>query len=244
MATNATIQTGNLLRVPMPTPFVASYATLSSKNPLKGNYQDLMSRFELEINVHQNDPSPRELRDLIAAAGSQGHPIVALGLIYYGVMKVYFVCPTRHERSLLGAPITTFDDCTYAFDGDLYNNQGISVEINNSYYDLADQTSVLVPKVTTNITITQIAADPNLTIFDPLTAADAETEPMKCRLIIPTPFKYVPIFLAKEVTPRFYFIFSASHRVRSTKPMVSTLLDETSNSSKEGMRLYISISLN
>ena len=86
MATNATIQTGNLL--PMPTPFVASYATLSSKNPLKGNYQDLMSGFELDINVHQNNPSPRELRDLmIAAAGSQRHPI-ALGLIYDGVMKV------------------------------------------------------------------------------------------------------------------------------------------------------------
>ena len=88
MATNAPIQMGNL---PMPTPFVASYTTLfsdSSKDPLKGNYQDLMSGFELDINVHQNNPSPRELRDLmIAAAGSQRHPI-ALGLIYDGVMKV------------------------------------------------------------------------------------------------------------------------------------------------------------
>ena len=120
------------------------------------------------------------------------------------------LCPTRHERTL-GAPITPFDDCTYAFDGELYNNQGISVEINNSYYDLADQMSVLVPKVT-NI-ITQIAADPTLTIFDPLTAADTKTEPMKCRLIIPIPFKYVPISLANKVTPRFYFIFSASHCV-------------------------------
>ena len=63
---------------------------------------------------------------------------------------------------------------------------------------------VLVPKVT-NI-ITQIAADPTmLTIFYPFTAADAKTEPMKCCLIIPIPFKYIPIFLANEVTPRFYF---------------------------------------
>ena len=103
----------------------------------------------------------------------------------------------------LCAPITTFDDRTYAFDGDLYNNQGISVEINNSYYDLADATSVFVPTIA-NI-VNQIAADPLLNLFDPLTAADAETEPMKCRLIMPIPFKYVPIFLANKVTPRFYF---------------------------------------
>ena len=85
MANNAALsQQGTNL--PMPTPFVASYATLfsdsSSKDPLQGNYQNLMSGFELDINVHQNNPSPRELRDpTIAAAGSQqGHPI-ALGLI-------------------------------------------------------------------------------------------------------------------------------------------------------------------
>ena len=199
MANNAATQ-GNL---PMPTPFVASYATLfsdTSKDPLQGNYHDLMSGFELDINVHQNNPTPRELRDLIAAAGSQGHPI-ALGLINEGTMKVY-LCPTRYERSL-GAPVTNFDNLTYAFDGDLYNNQGISVEINNSFYDLADPNSILVPTVV-NI-VNQIAADPLLNIFDPLTAADAETEPMKCRLITPIPFKYVPIFLANEVTPRFYF---------------------------------------
>ena len=84
MANNAALsQQDNL---PMPTPLVASYyATLfsdSSKDPLQGNYQNLMSGFELDINVHQNNPSPRELRDpTIAAAGSQqGHPI-ALGLI-------------------------------------------------------------------------------------------------------------------------------------------------------------------
>ena len=95
MANNAALsQQGNL---PMPTPFVASYATLfsdSSKDPLQGNYQNLMSGFKLDINVHQNNPSTRELHDLlmIAAAGSQGHPI-ALGLIYdEGVMKVY-LCP-------------------------------------------------------------------------------------------------------------------------------------------------------
>ena len=75
----------------MPTNFVASYATLFSdslKDPLQGHdYQDLMSGFELNINVHQNNPSPRELRDLIiAAAGSQGHPIGALSLIYEGIM--------------------------------------------------------------------------------------------------------------------------------------------------------------
>ena len=110
--------------------------------------------------------------------------------------------PTRYERSL-GAPITPLDDRTYAFDGDLYNNQGISVEIDNSYYDLADATSGLVPTVA-NI-INQIAADLTLTLFDLLTAADAETERMKCRLITPIPFKYVPIFWANEVTPRFYF---------------------------------------
>ena len=92
--------------------------------------------------------------------------------------------PTRYERSL-GAPITApLDDRTYAFDGDLYNNQGISVEIDNSYYDLAHATSVLVPTIA-NI-INQIAADPTLTLFDPLTAAHAETEPMKCRLITPS----------------------------------------------------------
>ena len=57
MANNAATQ-GNL---PMPTPFVASYATLfsdTSKDPLQGNYRDLMSGLEFDINVHQNNPTP------------------------------------------------------------------------------------------------------------------------------------------------------------------------------------------
>ena len=196
----AQIPPGGLL---MPAPPVAKFATLfsdSSKDPHNGNYATLYPGFDIDINANANNATPAQLRNLIAAAGAQRQP---LALAITNADKVHvFICPTRCELTLGAAP-SILDGRTFAFDGDLFNNQGLNVEIQDHHYNYATQQQMLVPTVPH--IITQLAADPMLELFDPFAAGAANTEAIKTRCITPLPFKYVPLFLATTVTPRYYF---------------------------------------
>ena len=85
------------------------------------------------------------MRDYIAAAGAQKIPF-ALGLFVGGLFRVY-ICPNRYERAL-GVPDTSLDSRTFAFDGDLHHNQGLSGEIDNSTHNLITN-ATNVPEVAT-----------------------------------------------------------------------------------------------
>ena len=187
----------------MPAPPVAKFATLfsdSSKDPHNGNYSTLYPGFNIDINANANNATPAQLRNLIAAAGAQRQPL-ALAIINDDKVHV-FICPTRCELTLGAAP-SVLDGRTFAFDGDLFNNQGLNVEIQDHHYNYATQQQSLVPTVPH--IVTQLAADPLLELFDPFVAGAANTEAIKTRCIVPLPFKYVPLFLATVVTPRYYF---------------------------------------
>jgi len=200
MALNNNAPVGGLA---MPAPPVASFATFfadSTNDPHAGNYTTLYPGFDIDINANVNNATPAQLRNLIAAAGAQRQPL-ALALMNNDKAHI-FICPI-HVELTLGSPPSPLDGRTFAFDGDLFNNQGLNVEMVDDHYNYATQHPMLVPNVAH--ILTQLAADPLLELFDPFLPAAANTEAVKVRRLIPIPFKYVPIFLATAVTPRYYF---------------------------------------
>ena len=94
------------------------------------------------------------------------------------------------DRPLIAPNLSTYGK-TYDFDGDLYRNQGINVEIPNNLFNLVANQH-LVPTVA-HITTT-IAQDDTLDYFGPYTANDTNTKLVRLRKTIPLPFKYTSIF--------------------------------------------------
>ena len=124
MALNNNAPVGGLA---MPAPPVASFATFfadSTNDPHAGNYTTLYPGFDIDINANVNNATPAQLRNLIAAAGAQRQPL-ALALMNNDKAHI-FICPTRVELTL-GSPPSLLDGRTFAFDGDLFNNQGLNV---------------------------------------------------------------------------------------------------------------------
>ena len=193
---------GNPGPLAVPAPSVCSFSDLfadHTKDPLTGNYATLFQPFDIDINNVNNSTTPTVLRDLISSAGAQ-RQLLALAAINNSTAKVY-ICPQRFERSL-GTPPSLIDGRLFAFDGDLYQNQGHTVEITNDCFTLVPN-QVQVPTV--GHILTQLAADPALEFFGPYAAQDANTEVVRVRKIIPILFKYVSLFLAREVSPRYFF---------------------------------------
>lgn len=111
----------------MPAPPTCSFGDLFSdqnKDPLNGNYGPLFNPFSIDINNANNSTSPTVLRDLIASTGAQRH-LLALIVINSNKARVA-ICPQHFERSL-GSPPSDLDGRLFAFDGDLFQNQGHTV---------------------------------------------------------------------------------------------------------------------
>ena len=111
----------------VPAPHVCSFRDLFSqgnRDPLSGSYEPLFSPFNIDINNVNNSTSSLELWDLIAATGAQ-RQLLALAILNNNTIRVY-LCPQRFERSL-GSPPSDLDNRLFAFDGDLFHNQGHTV---------------------------------------------------------------------------------------------------------------------
>ena len=169
------------------------------KDPELGSCHNLLNPFIIDIANPGNNIAVATLRNQIAAKGAALDPL-ALAILSDGKAKVY-LCPQRLDQPL-GQPPHNRYDTFYAFDGDLLDNIAYHAIIPNGSYDLIVNT-VLVADVPT--TLAAIGGDPNLTMMGPHNPGDANTEVVRVRRIVPVPFMYVPIFLANEVTPRFYF---------------------------------------
>ena len=165
------------LPLPVPAQPDCKFATIfadASKDPFSGGYGDLLSHFEIDPNNNNAGTTPANLRDYIAAAGAQRIPF-ALGLFVDGLFRVY-LCPNRFERAL-GVPVTSLDSRTFAFDGDLHHNQGLSVEIDNANYNLITN-ATNVPEVATINTALAAAVPPvpNRFMLGPYQNGDAGIE--------------------------------------------------------------------
>jgi hypothetical protein len=186
----------------MPAPPVASFVQLfndPANDPLLGQYAGLFDSFAIDPAAPQASVPPQGLRDLVAAAGTQRN-LVALLYINEGVSQV-LLCPQRLDRAL-GAPPSNLYGNTYAFESDLFQNQGLNVEIPNEFFNLIPN-QVLAP--TAAFIQTAVAATPALEFLGPFANGDAGTEVVRVRKIIPIPFQYVNIFLASPITPSAFF---------------------------------------
>ena len=173
----------------------------TSKDSFHGNYTNLYADFNLDLATTANNTDPAVIRNYVAAAGTQ-HRLLAFGVFSDGKMHCY-LCPTRMERSL-GAAASTLDGKMYAFDGDLFSNQGMNVTIDDALFNM-QANQIRIPTITT--VQDALAQDPLVNIMGPYTATDAGTEVKKFRNIIPIPNCYVNVFLANEVTPNYFFTY-------------------------------------
>ena len=194
------------LPLPVPAQPDCKFSTIfadASKDPFSGGYGDLLSHFDIDPNNNNANTTPANLRDYIAAAGAQRIPF-ALGLFVNGFFRVY-LCPNRFERAL-GVPVTSLDSRTFAFDGDLHHNQGLSVEIDNASYNLiANATNVPDIAAITTALAAVVPPVPNQYMLGPYQNGDAGTIVARVRKIIAIPNCYVPLFLAREVTASYFF---------------------------------------
>jgi len=191
--------------LPMPAQTTAKFTDLfgdASKDPLQGQYYELFRTFDFDTNNAQNGIAPSVLRDYIAAAGAQNHPLALLGLFANGILHPC-IYPARVDRAL-GAPISTLDGQLFAFDNELHRNRGHTVQIVNNHFNDLIPNAALVSTVP-NL-LTRLAADPTLETLGPHAVRDAHTEVVHSRYIIPIPLRYVNLFLASGITPRCFFL--------------------------------------
>ena len=115
----------------------------TSKDSYSGDYSTLYDSFNVNPNNAANVTTPNIIRDSVAAAGAAYNP---LALVYISDNKVHvLVCPLRIDCPL-GASNLSIYGKTYAFNGDLYRNQGLNVEIPNNLFNLVSN-QYLVPTV-------------------------------------------------------------------------------------------------
>ena len=183
------------LPLPVPAQPDCKFASIfldAAKDPFSGSYGDLLNNFNIDSNNVNASVPPANLQDFIAAAGSQRIPF-ALGLFVDGLFRVY-LCPPSLRSYHWSPPLVS--GFSHSFDGDLHHNQGLSVEINNSCYNLtANAVNVQTPATiaTAQAAVTPL---PNQHMLGPYQNGDAGTEVAQVRKIIAIPNCYVPLFLA------------------------------------------------
>ena len=178
------------LQLAIPAPPISSFVQAfndPSKDPLQGQYTGLFDSFAINPDNAQASVSPQALRDLVAAAGNQRN-IVALTYIHEGIAKVLLVCPQQQLDQALGAPSCILYGKHFAFEGDLFINQGLNLELPNDLFSLVGN-QLLVP--TAQVIQTAVAADANTKMLGPYLAGNAGTEIVRVRKIIPIPLKSI-----------------------------------------------------
>ena len=187
----------------MPATATPSFATHVYNDPTKdadnGNYAQVLAPFVIDPNNVGNSLAPDEIRNRINGRSTAMDPL-ALGILSEGRIRVY-LCPQRLDQPL-GQPNHNRWNRFYAFDGDLLGNTSYSVHVRDTIYGLVPN-NINVPTVAT-ITAA-IGGDPNLQLLGPYADGDAGTEVIRVRRTIVIPFSYVNVFLANEVTPRFFW---------------------------------------
>ena len=189
---------GFVAATPTPT-FATTVFNDANKDPDAGNYANLMAPFLIDMANSNNNLTPAELRARVSGRSNNLDPQALCTLV--GNSARVYLCPKTLEQPL-GAGAHPRWDVTYAFDGDLLDGSCYNVVLNNNVFNLITNI-VDVPTVQT--IVTAIAGDPTLEMMGPYANGDAGTEVTRVRKIIPIPFAYTNIFLANEVTPRFYF---------------------------------------
>lgn len=179
--------------LPVPAPATASFASKygdASQDPTGSNEGALLNPFVVNLVDPTQNVDTRELRNRVAVSGNQ-RKFLGATIVSGGLARLY-VCPTRWEDGLTGTN-PDLNGKYFAFEGELVNNIGHTVEIDQDVFNLLTNQHA-VPTI--NDIITAIAADPNLRMMGPYTPADAHTEAVKTRRVVPVPHFIGGLFLA------------------------------------------------
>ena len=216
----------------IPAPPVASFVQLFNdpvNDPLLGQYAGRFDSFAIDpVNV-QASVSPQGLRDLVVAAGTQRN-LVALLYINEGVSQV-LLCP-QHLDGALGAHPSNLFGNIYAFEGDLFHNQGFNVELPNEFFNLIPN-QVLAP--TAAFIQTDVTATPDLKFLGPFVNGDASTEIVRVRKAIP---KTVP------VCPHMAAINAGPLQLAMPAPPVASFVQQDFNDLSKDPLLFDSFAIN
>ena len=193
--------------LPVPAQTPALFATLfadADRDPTKGNPGTLLGPFHHDLNNAGANTPTGDLRNMLAISGAQ-QLLMAVTIISGGRARAY-ICPFRWEDGLTNNnPALT--NKNFALEGELIGSQGHTVEFDRGVFDLLQQ-QVAVPTVTT--IQAAYAADVNATQLGPYTTADAGTEIVKTRRIVPIPHFLVEPWLAEADGidgPRFWRVY-------------------------------------
>ena len=193
--------------LPVPAQTPALFATLfadANRDPTSGNPGTLLRPFVHDLNNAGANTTTAGIRDALAASGSQ-HLLIAVTIVAGGKARAY-VCPFRWEDGLTNNNPALVNKY-FALEGELIGSQGHTVEIDRGVFDLLNQ-QVAVPTVAT--ILAAYAADATAAQLGPYTAADAGTEIVKTRRIVPIPHVLVGPWLAEADgidAPRFWRVY-------------------------------------
>ena len=121
-------------------------------------------------------------------------------MIVNGVARPNF--PPQSFGQTLDAPTSPLYGHIFAFYGYIHQNQGFNIKIPDALFNLVPN-QILVPTLFT--ILTKLIADTNLEMFGPYKASDQGTNIVRAGTSIPTPFTYINVFLATDVTTVYLF---------------------------------------
>jgi hypothetical protein len=190
--------------LPVPAPAAALFASLygdASNDPTGSREGILLNPFLHHLTDNTLNTDTNEIRNRVAQSGSQ-HQFIALSVVHGGRARLY-IAPHRWEDGLT-ANNPSLNNRFFAFEGELINNTGYTVELDLGIFNLLNNQQA-VPTV--NAITTAIAADPTLQMMGPYTAQDAHTEAVKTRKVIAIPHFIGGLFLSQPegVTARFFW---------------------------------------
>ena len=190
--------------LPVPAPATALFASLygdASNDPTGSNEGTLLSPFLHNLTDNTLNTDTNEIRIRLAQSGSQ-HQFIAVSVVHGGRARLY-IAPHRWEDGLT-ANNPSLNNRFFAFEGELINNTGHTVELDAGVFNLLNNQQAAP---TVNAITTAIAADPTLQMMGPYSAQDAHTEAVKTRKVIAIPHFIGGLFLSQPdgVTARFFW---------------------------------------
>ena len=188
------------LPVSVPAAEFATLFNVASLDPTNGNTRALLDPFLYDVtNNVTNTPTDR-IKNLVASSGGSRHAL-AMAIISEG--RAYSYLLPHQWNSTFATPEPSLDGKFFAIDGELVANQGHTVEIPGTAFDLLPNE---VRVGTVGGILAAITTNPNTEWMGPFTNLDQNTEDVNTRRVIPIPHSLVGLFLAQEgVSPRYYF---------------------------------------
>ena len=210
--------------LPVPAPATASFASKygdASQDPTGSNEGALLNPFVVNLADPTQNVDTNELRNRMAVSGNQ-RKFLGATIVSGGSARLY-VCPSRFEDGLTGTN-PDLNGKYFAFEGELVNNTGHTVEIDQAVFNLINNQHA-VPTI--NDITAAIAADPDLQMMGPYTAADAHTEAVKTRRIVPVPHFIGGLFLvhpdgisARQFWEDIYPVIEGAGKVAECKALL------------------------